>query len=82
MAFLSKQACVFPHVLNASDCPPHNVVHECFDYPLYYDRYMIPCIFRITPITPYSFSLKKLFKHFLNCGAWDRRLHAATINNI
>jgi hypothetical protein len=28
--------------LNASDCPPHNVLHENFDYPLYYDLLYFP----------------------------------------
>jgi hypothetical protein len=42
MAFLSKQPCVLARVLNASDCPPHNVLHENFDYPLYYDPLYFP----------------------------------------
>jgi hypothetical protein len=42
MAFLCKQPCVLARVLNASDCPPDNVLHEIPDYPLYYDALYFP----------------------------------------
>jgi hypothetical protein len=39
--FLSKQPSVLPRVLCASQCPPHNVLHETYEYPLYYDPFYI-----------------------------------------
>jgi hypothetical protein len=42
MCFLFKQPSELPRVLCASQCPPHNVVHEMNDYPLYYDPAYFP----------------------------------------
>ena len=42
MPFLFKQPSVLPHVLSTSQCPPHDVLHDVTEYPLYYDPLNFP----------------------------------------
>ena len=42
MPFLCKQPSRLPHVLCASQCPPDNVYHDIFEYPVYYDALYSP----------------------------------------
>ena len=42
MPFLFKQPSVLLHILSASQCPPHNVLHDQIEYPLSYDPLYSP----------------------------------------
>ena len=42
MPFLFKQPSVLPHVLSTSQCPPHDVLHDQIEYPLFYDTLYSP----------------------------------------
>ena len=42
MPFLFKQPSVLPHVLSTSQCPPHDVLHDQIEYPLFYDTLYLP----------------------------------------
>jgi len=70
MSFLSKQPSVLPRVLCASDCPPHDVLHECSEYPLYYDALYFPeyhsSLFR-TEKKVCQWLLNGLLQHFVDC---------------
>lgn len=40
--FLSKHPSTRPRVLDATDCPPHNILHDIQTYPLFYDALYYP----------------------------------------
>ena len=40
--FLSKHPSSCPRVLDATDCPPHNILHDIQTYPLFYDALYYP----------------------------------------
>ena len=42
MPFLCKQPCLQPRVLSASQCPPHDVVHDVSQFPDFYDALYYP----------------------------------------
>ncbi|KAG1773640.1 hypothetical protein EV702DRAFT_1129554 [Suillus placidus] len=40
--FISKHPSTCPRVLDATDCPPHNILHDTQKYPLFYDALYYP----------------------------------------
>jgi hypothetical protein len=40
--FLCKRPSTNPRVLDANDCPPHNLAHDLTSYPLFYDPLYYP----------------------------------------
>ena len=60
MVFLVKRPPELPRALCASHCPPHNVLHNMSDFPLYYDPLYYPtCFLSIfnSPIKVYEWLL-------------------------
>ena len=70
MSFLSKQAFKQPRVLCASHCPPHNILHDITEFPLYYDpiydptshRHLFNSVERVC-----DWILRGLQKHLVEC---------------
>jgi hypothetical protein len=40
--FISKHPSTCPRVLDATDYPPHNIIHDTQKYPLFYDALYYP----------------------------------------
>ena len=59
------------HVLAYEDCPPHNIMHETNDYPLYYNALYFPklhlSIFE-TLETVKAWLVAGIAEHKINCG--------------
>ena len=77
MPFLSKRACTASRVLLLTDCPPHDVPHLPFEYPIYYDALYYPEFHGPVFDTPPSFlrwlslSLKDHHRTCRSCPRFD-----------
>jgi len=80
MPFICKKPCVVPRVLCASQCPPHNILHDILDYPFYYEPIYFPEYYASLFATKQSccvWLLNGLKHHSLNCCA-----HSQSISHI
>ena len=70
MGFLFKQPSVQPCILCASHCPPHDVLHEIDDFPLYYNPLYYPLyntsVFK-TKVSVCLWILEELKIHLISC---------------
>ena len=69
--FLNKVASQASRVLNEEDCPPHNVEHNIYDYPKYYDVIYYPELYVqhfATPDTCALWLTRDLAVHLSSCN--------------
>ena len=70
--FLHKTPCNVPRVLDANDCPLHNIVHDISQFPKYYDPIYYPrCYPEIykSPIAVKEWYENALTSHISGCSA-------------
>ena len=84
MLFLSKKPSVVPRVLCASECPPHNVLHEIDDYPRFYEPTYFPCYYDSIFVSEESvcgWLLSSLQNHSENCCTHSQHIYHAIVTS-
>ena len=70
--FLCKEPSVLSRVLCDSECPPHDVFHECSEFPTYYDALYFPQCHQLLFETVESvcqWLLSELHTHLVQCSS-------------